>query len=259
MNLPANEIHIWITQPEPIIDRELIHAYRALLDTAELTKQQRYRFAQDKHSALVTRALLRDRLAWYVGINPQDLRFSIGAKGKPWLPQFCDLQFNLSHTNNLIVLAVAQQHALGVDIEWLPRQSATLAIAHRFFSETETQALFALPTEQQRNRFFDYWTLKESYIKACGLGLAIPLRQFSFLLGTEDHQPIRNDITLTFAPEREDNPEHWCSWLVDLAQEHRLALSIKAAHGSPYTLRFFIGNPLTEFHECRPPLDFGKR
>lgn len=254
MKLTPNEIHCWICRPKSIVDDGLLQRYAALLSEPESAKQRRYRFAEHRHSALVTRALIRDRLALYTGQSPEALRFVIGEKGKPWLADFPHLQFNLSHTENMVVLAVTQDTPLGVDIEWMPRRSETLAIAHRYFSTLETDALFALPADKQRDRFFDYWTLKESYIKACGLGLAIPLRHFSFMLNDEPSPIVREHIRLAFAPERHDNPDNWNSWLVNLHKDYRLALSVQAPHPSSAQLHFYCGVPLLNFDQFTPPM-----
>src|SRR6185436_18685723 len=94
------------------------------------------------------------------------------------------LHFNLTNTRGLVACAVSVAHAeVGVDAEALDRSGETVAIADRYFSTEEVRALRALPESAQRQRFFAYWTLKESYIKARGLGLRLPLDQFSFRLG----------------------------------------------------------------------------
>src|SRR5690606_33310169 len=92
------------------------------------------------------------------------------------------LVFNLSHTDGLIACAVSRGREVGVDVEWLDRRGGDIDVADRFFSRYEVQALYAQPPERRRDRFFRYWTLKESYIKARGMGLALPLDRFSFEL-----------------------------------------------------------------------------
>ena len=92
------------------------------------------------------------------------------------------LNFNISHTKSLVLLGVTSDGALGVDVENCRSREAPLKIAHQFFAPEELAELQALPRAQQHDRFFEYWTLKESYIKARGMGLSLPfeLVQFPF-------------------------------------------------------------------------------
>ncbi|TMM44807.1 4'-phosphopantetheinyl transferase family protein [Colwellia ponticola] len=265
LSLTHNEIHLWITKPEELIGQdELLAIYSRLLTNTELAKQQRYKFAKDRHDALITRAFIRDLLSYYADIAPQNWQFEKGNKDKPEVVNCpLPLRFNISHTKNLIICAVTLDDDIGCDVENIGRSNNVSAIAERYFSATETQELFSLPEAQQRNRFFDYWTLKESYIKAWGLGLAIPLADFSFNINSattnyNDLFTIKGDITLSFAEHRVDNCEVWRSWLIyptaniDEKQEHRIALSVKAKANNQhahYRLRFFDTLPLLGYQE----------
>lgn len=254
IQLKQNDIHIWFARPDQIQQSELLERYFQLLPQDERDKQQRYRFAKDRHSALITRALVRSVLSHYAKIAPQDWRFVKGEKDKPEIANSTQpLRFNLSHTDNLIVCAVAIQHDIGIDVEYTPRDNDILAIADRYFSPIEVKELFSLPTEQQRSRFFDYWTLKESYIKACGLGLAIPLDHFSFHIGSSKNALSNGDIRLSFVPERNDNPEHWQSWLFYPHQDYRIALSIRDQSQS-YNIQWFSHIPLLPPQATELPL-----
>ena len=102
-----------------------------------------------------------------------------------------------------------------------------MAIAERYFSKQEITELFALPADVQRNRFFDYWTLKESYIKAWGQGLAIPLSDFSFHINASESKIQNSNIQLSFAEKREDNTKDWQSWIFYPSDKHRVSVSIR--------------------------------
>jgi len=265
LNLANNEIHVWMTKPQELLGNdELLSRYATLLNAKEKVKQQRYKFAKDRHDALITRAFIRDLLSYYADVAPQDWQFDKGEKDKPEVINApLPLRFNISHTKNLIVCAVTLTDDIGCDVENTSRSNDVLAIAERYFSKEETTELFALPEEQQRNRFFDYWTLKESYIKAWGLGLAIPLADFSFSINdtvqmSNEMFTIKNDISLSFAAHREDKPEVWRSWLlyptlaIDEKQEHRIALSLRTQENNEeteYKLRFFDTLPLCGYQE----------
>ncbi|NQY50661.1 MAG: 4'-phosphopantetheinyl transferase superfamily protein [Colwellia sp.] len=275
LTLANNEIHLWMTKPEELLGNdELLTTYATLLTSKETAKQQRYKFAKDRHDALITRAFIRDLLSYYADIAPQDWQFEKGEKDKPEIVN-CSLplRFNISHTKNLIICAVTLEDDIGCDVENTGRNNDILAIAERYFSPTESKELFALPVAQQRNRFFDYWTLKESYIKAWGLGLAIPLKDFSFnIADTEDKHKelltIKHNISLSFAEHRVDEPQIWRSWLIypgteiDEKQEHRIAISLRSKKSASindnqeadnqktdYQLRFFNTLPLLGYVE----------
>lgn len=258
LTLDTHDIHIWRTCPEHHQQPQLLDRYRQLLSADELARQQRYRFARDRHSALVTRAFVRDLLSHYADIPPADWRFVKGEKDKPEIHQPpLPLRFNLSHTNGLIVCAVTLHHDIGIDVEYVDRKNDVLNIADRYFSPDETRELFSLPAENQRSRFFDYWTLKESYIKACGQGLAIPLDHFSFVIGQPDNTTSNHNISLQFAPQRPDTPAHWQSWLFYPNEQHRIALSVRTPEHPPWRLTWFNSTPLVSRLEGSPPFAAG--
>lgn len=259
--LAHNEIHLWACFPQRIKEPLVLQRYRQFLNEEETAKVARYKFDHLRHDALITRALVRTVLSKYADVTPEAWCFEKGEKDKPEIvnPPL-PLRFNISHTTELIVCAVALEYDLGADVEYIGRNTDVLGITDRYFSTVEIDELFSLPSEaQQRSRFFDYWTLKESYIKAWGGGLSIPLDQFSFHIGEADqadalHYCNRN-IRLSFAPQREDNPQDWQSWLFYPSAEHRMAVSIRAGHQSPYTLRLYKTVPLLSDAELLLPFD----
>jgi 4'-phosphopantetheinyl transferase len=267
ITLRKNDIHLWTTEPEALREENpsntaLLKKYSALLSEGEVVKQQRYKFVKDRHDALITRAFVRDLLSYYADIAPQAWRFEKGEKDKPEIinPPL-PLRFNLSHTKGLIICAVTLNDDIGCDVEDTSRSNDVLAIAERYFSKQEASELFSLPHEKQRDRFFDYWTLKESYIKAWGLGLAIPLADFTFTITdqqkafvTNKHVSIKDNIELSFAKHRVDDPSIWRSWLLYLknSTKHRIALSLRsksANQTTDYQLRFFQTTPLCGYRE----------
>ncbi|MEM8593301.1 MAG: 4'-phosphopantetheinyl transferase superfamily protein [Pseudomonadota bacterium] len=193
---------------------------------------------------------------------PEEWVFDTGEKGKPYLSNgHQPLHFNVSHTHNLIALALSQHYAIGVDVEHTLRNSDTINIADRYFSCHELEELHALPIAQQENHFFDYWTLKESYIKACGVGLSIPLDSFSFHVDRSTDSLINSNVRLTFREDRNDQTDHWHSSLLQLGDVHRGALSIHTLDKLPsqaMSIRCFIAqntmHNMTPFIETSLPL-----
>lgn len=256
LQLNQGDIHIWVSNPQSIQPAEALQLYKPLLTPKELTRQQRYQFAKDQHDALITRALIRTVLSHYANISPQDWRFILGEKDKPAIEKPpLPLTFNISHTKGLIVCAVTLEHDIGIDVEYLERQSDILNIADRYFSSSETKELFSLPSDQQNSRFFDYWTLKESYIKAWGLGLSIPLDDFSFHIGCSPCTYTNSNIKLSFAPHRIDHPNIWHSWLFYPNDTHRMALSLRSEQALHWNISFYRSIPLIKTQPLESPLN----
>jgi 4'-phosphopantetheinyl transferase len=220
--LPDDEIHVHYTFPDAITDPSLLAAYDRLLAPEERERRARYRFEPSRREYLLTRALVRSTLSLYAPVAPAAWAFRANTYGRPEiaLPGLSWLRFNLSNTYGLIACAVARDRDVGVDVEDTERTGETVEIAHHFFSPSEAAALRALPEGRQRPRFFDYWTLKEAYIKARGMGLAIPLDQFSFLL---DAPPIR----VAFDPRLEDDPAAWQFEQLPLSPRHRTSVAVR--------------------------------
>jgi 4'-phosphopantetheinyl transferase len=161
---------------------------------------------------------VRAVLSRYAGRAPAELRFAVGEHGRPELLD-APVRFNLSHTRGWAVLAVSGGADVGVDVEEVRADRELIAVADRFFSPSETAELRALLAPRQPDRFFDYWTLKESYIKARGLGLSLPLDQFSFHLGDRPR--------ISFSEKLADDPDAWQFWLSSVTLKHRFALAIR--------------------------------
>ena len=240
--LGTDDVHVWTAAPDEIRTPHLLREYHALMDESERRKHDRYRFETHRHACLVTRALVRTTLSRYCPeVEPAAWRFVEVGNGRPEPAPgltLCPVRFNLSHTDGLIACAVTLTRAIGVDVESLERQGETVAIADRYFAPAEIRALHAQPTERQRERFFSYWTLKESYIKARGLGLAIPLAQFAFDL--DGPGPIR----ISFDRRLADNPNVWQFALERPTPRHILAVGVERGEGPDLDIRIRSVVPL---------------
>jgi 4'-phosphopantetheinyl transferase len=173
------EVHVWriaLIQPERTIQR-----YREFLAEDEIERADRFYFAKDRNRFAVARSVLRQLLGAYLNLDPRETRFVYGPQGKPDLaaPQSSSgLRFNLSHSGEIALLAVARNLELGVDVEQIRADFASGEIATRFFSPEECAKLATIPAHETVDAFFNCWTRKEAYIKARGQGLSIPLDSF---------------------------------------------------------------------------------
>ena len=164
---------------------------------------------------------------------PDAWRFSVGAHGRPAIEGPAGapaLHFNLSHTRGLVACAVGREPLLGVDVEAIDRTAASTRIAERFFAPSEVDALRRLPPEEQRERFFRFWTLKESYIKATGLGLSVPLDQFWFALTPSE------PVAIEFGARITDDGSRWRFAERQPTPRHRLAVAVGADREGDWTI-----------------------
>ena len=210
LDLPTNEIHLWLAYYDEINDPALHARYRALLSRSELQQEPRFHFARDRRRYLLTRALVRTVLSRYAGLAPTDWEFRTNPYGRPEIanggPMAGQIVFNVSHTHSLILLGVTRDRAIGVDVENLLSRSVTLDIADQCFARAEVEALARTPAERRQERFFEFWTFKESYIKARGMGLSLPLSKFRFTF------PAEGSVRIDIDADLDDDSRRWCLW-----------------------------------------------
>lgn len=185
--LAPDEVHVWCVRLDgPGNDPDHLAACRNLLSEAETQRAQRLAFDEPREHFIVARAALRLLLAGYLDVAATELEFVYGKRGKPQLkyPQ-TDTTFNLSHSGQHMLLAVASHRHVGVDVERTQRTVNWQAVARRFFAPREQAAMAALPDDRQRQAFFRCWTRKEAFMKATGLGLAYGLSRFAVSLTSD--------------------------------------------------------------------------
>jgi 4'-phosphopantetheinyl transferase len=237
--LAPGEIHLWLAHYDETADGPLHARYRRLLDAEEARQHPRFYFARDRCRYLVTRALVRTVLSRYLPVSAEDWSFSTNAYGRPQIANESvadtDLSFNISHTHSLIVLAVTRGGSVGVDVENCAARKAPIDIADHYFAPEEVAALAAVPESQKQYRFYEYWTFKEAYIKARGMGLSLPLDKFSF------HFPRDDSVHLEIHPELGDDPARWRLWQFRPKPEYLVALCTeRMAAPSSVTLRQIV-------------------
>ncbi|WP_437284459.1 4'-phosphopantetheinyl transferase family protein [Sorangium sp. So ce406] len=235
--------HLWYVFSDAVRDEALLAAYHRLMAPDEATQQARFLFADNRHEYLLTRALVRTVLSKYADVAPEAWTFVRNEFGRPAIagpPGVPPLRFNLSNTQGLIACLVALDRDVGVDVEDTERASSATEIADRFFSPAEVRALRAQPPERQRARFFEYWTLKESYIKARGMGLAIPLDRFSFHL---DDGPT---IGISFDPRLDDDRAAWQFALYRPSARHTMAVALRRGSDPPLSIELKETVPLRD-------------
>jgi 4'-phosphopantetheinyl transferase len=181
LTLPPNQIHVWRLSHNPQCLPPA--AWESTLSPEELARAHRFSFHRDRNAYITTRSALRDLLGQYLSNPPSEIRISYADRGKPHLdPATSPLQFNVSHTRGLALLAFAMNRRLGIDVEKIRPIDNWQDIARRYFSQKEIAELAALPPAQRDEGFYTCWTRKESYVKASGEGLLVPLDSFDVTL-----------------------------------------------------------------------------
>jgi 4'-phosphopantetheinyl transferase len=182
----ADEIHVWQARLD-VPQSEVSSLYETLTDD-ERHRASRFYFEKHRRRFIVGRGILRTILGRYLGVQPDNIRFTYNDKGKPSLVEskLNDFGFNISHSDELALYAFALGAPVGVDVEVIRPVSDMEAIAKRFFSPLEYEMLRRVPAENQLEAFFNCWTRKEAYVKAEGLGFYIPLDSFAVSLAPSE-------------------------------------------------------------------------
>lgn len=230
-----NEIHVWFCSPEDVTDSSKLDYYHSILSSDEQQRQQSFRLARDQHSYLVSHALSRTVLSSYCDILPQQWLFDINDHGKPEIATAIDcppLRINLSHTDGLVMCAVTLYYDCGIDVENLQRKNRLLSVAERMFASQELQTLRTLDDAAMRLKFFDYWTLRESYVKALGTGLSGSSKQFYFEV--MDSTEAQRDAEICFDDSLKKKDQQHVDWqftLLTPSAEHTAAVACAVPSG----------------------------
>jgi 4'-phosphopantetheinyl transferase len=174
------EVHVWCARfpPDPAAEREAW----TVLSTDERARTDRLRQHPDRSLQVRTRAFVRQVLASYLQVAPQDVSIAAGLDGKPEVaggPTPRWPSFNVSHSGSVAVMAVSASHEVGADVERIRADLVWRDVADEFFSPAEVDAIDHVPRADQRRAFFDCWVRKEAYLKGLGVGLRRSMTDFA--------------------------------------------------------------------------------
>lgn len=188
VELRPDEVHVWRVDVGALAPTGATAL--ETLSEAERARASRFHFEADRRRFVASHAALRDILASYLGVEPSSLAFGEGPHGKPLLdaPEAGrSIRFSLSHSGGMALVAVSLGREVGVDVERVRPREDLDGFAARYFSPHEREALARIPSDDRLRTFFETWTLKEAYLKACGDGLLRELDAFDVTVG--DAQP----------------------------------------------------------------------
>lgn len=229
-SLASDEVHVGICSlDEPQGARRL-----DCLSVDEKARAQRFHATRDRDRFVAGRVWLRHVLSQYTGVRADRIGFEFGPQGKPRLPGAAQtLQFNLSHSGGVALLALSLGRSVGADIEAVRLLTDDEAIARRHFAAAEFARWQSLPAGQRQRAFFTCWTRKEAYVKALGGGLSVPLSSFEVSLS-----PGEPAALLSVAGDRA-LAQRWSMW--DIAVSPGFVAAV-ASEGTGMRLHRF-GDP----------------
>lgn len=205
------------------------------LSPAERERESRFRFDADRARYAIARGLLRELLARYLREAPGAIELDETEHGRPvriggGLP---DLDFNLSHSKDLVVYAFARRVRVGIDVEWMRPLDDMEDLVSINFSALECETWSALPPRLRERGFFDCWTRKEAFVKAIGEGLSHPLQAFDVSLHPDEPPAL---LRLAHAP---DDLPRWSLYALDPGSGYASSLAVEAP--SARLRRFRVG------------------
>lgn len=183
--LKVDEVHVWAASLDQPVASE--RALESLLSLQELNRAERFRSDRDRRRYVIAHGILRRVLASYRQADPKALRFTIGKNGKPALSDESGataLRFNLSHTEDVALIALTLGREIGVDVERVRPISELDSIVESYFTSRERDTLRTMESTARPAAFYRCWTRKESYVKATGGDLSVALSGFDTMLSS---------------------------------------------------------------------------
>ena len=234
-----SEAHVWFSTPEAVTDPGRLAGYMSILSPQERERHQRFHFEKDRHSFLISHALVRKVLSTYVDVAPADWRFSAGRHGRPEIAGPAGvpaLRFNLTHTAGLTGCLVTLDADCGIDAELLTRRGNLQAIAEKMFADAELVTLNKLDGHAFLEQFFIFWTLREAYCKALGVGVGFSKKDYAFEAGSDEGVKIRFDSPAG------DSGKHWQFTILRPGADHVVAVAIRTEgpSGKDVVHRFIV-------------------
>jgi len=230
ISMDQTVLHLWCAYPDDLLDEDSARACAELLSEEERARWKAFRFERHRREYLATHALVRAALSHYGQLAPAAWRFIKNDHGKPAVEPECGLRFNLSNSTGLVVCLISAGAEVGVDVEPHARAASVAEVAERMFSPQELAQLDALDSHDRLQRCVHLWTLKEAYIKAGGMGLALPTNKFSILFDGDVCSRLEIDASLG------DDAGRWRFCLLDHA-DHCIALMVDSRSAIQLTLQ----------------------
>ena len=196
----ADHMVVWIAQVSQAQDS--LSFLEPCLDSRDRDRVARFRFAEDRARFVLGRALVRKIIGHYLELQAETIELAYTERGRPFFPLDEKIQFSISHTHDLVTVALTDGARIGIDLEYQKDHLDLPSLAERIFSSADLQTFQVLSGDEKVAAFFRAWTRKEAYLKARGEGIAEKLQEISVSFGTEENILIKDG-------RDEYNRENW--------------------------------------------------
>lgn len=208
MFISTDEVHLYFISLDLSTDR--LEKLASFLSEDEIIRANRYHFPAHKRRFLAARGFLREILGSYLAISPEKVEFVYGKRGKPSVNS--QLQFNLSHSEEMAVCGLTLTSRIGVDLEKMRGMKDLNSLTKRFFCAREHELIEK--SAEKEKLFFQLWTAKEAYLKAVGTGIS----------GGLDRVEVGLD------PLKLDNVAgEWQLWTREIGDNYRTTVAIEGS------------------------------
>lgn len=245
-NMPLfskNEVHVWCA--DLCLAGEHIELLQQVLSVDERERADRFHLRRHKRRYTVGRGFLRNLLGQYLDKDPRSIEFSYSSRGKPSLkqqPVRRNLYFNVSHSQELVLYAIASKPLVGIDVEHIRLMSDVENMAKRYFFSNEYNRIVAMKEEDEKSRaFFNYWTCKEAYLKATGEGIS-GLDKIEVSLASSGKISLKNES---------QDPSEKRDWLVTQISPKREYSAALVINGKDWKLKYFNYMPSTQWKSSK--------
>jgi len=223
LGIGSKEIHIWTGSYQS--NEKLFELMVSVLSPSEIQRANAFHFNRDRQNYVQSHYLLRLLLSLYTGTCAQEIEFEFGVCGKPSLKDANTIRFNMSHTKEMIAVAVTSGSEVGIDIEKPGHLDGVENIARQFMSDTELGEMSCLGPGLRNSYFYRCWVNKEALVKASGRGIDDNLRLVTVMDG-----PCENG-TRILSSCYEGKRRTWRLDTFDPAPDHIGAVCMELASG----------------------------
>ena len=215
-----SQVHVW--QVNLKSRNELPKDLQDYLSPIEHERAAKFKFPNDREHFLLRHYLLKLILCEYCDCQPHELKFRYNNYNKPFIniPEFKELKFNMSSSDDLMMIGLCKQNDIGIDVEKIRETGNLEHIALENFSERELEYLNS--KLDKTTAFFNIWTRKEAFIKAVGKGIYFPLKLFCV-----DVDPSGSYENMTILKHPVES-KRWRTIAIKVSDSHIAALAIKS-------------------------------